>query len=158
MQQTLCLWLALLVLFGALCLGNPFLSPGDKAAPSALPAHAGSATPGGGSPLLGSALGGAAGPTAFALEARPRNTGNQTDAIHALDHSLAGKGIVPASLSAPPSEPLCPDAALRPLVKSVEWGPHGEPIWVLIDGRRFVRNPRAAEPLLVPAGDSAPPK
>lgn len=156
MQQTLCLWLVLLVLSGALCLGNPFLSPADQVAPSALPAHSGSAAPGHGLPVAEPALGGAAVPTAFALEARPRSTGNHGGAINALDLNLSAKGIVPASLPALPSEPLCPDVALRALVKTVEWCPRGQPIWVLSDGRRFVRNPRGAEPLLVPAGNSAP--
>jgi hypothetical protein len=48
MQQKLCLWMAMVVLFGALCVGNPFLAcrdgtspvePTAAAAPSAVASH-----------------------------------------------------------------------------------------------------------------------
>jgi hypothetical protein len=58
-----------------------------------------------------------------------------------------------AEPSAEPLLPACPDADLADQVIAVEQI-GDEPVWVLRDGRRLVRNPIVGgRPLLVPFGD-----
>ncbi len=170
MQQKLCLWLAVAVLFGALVAGNPFLAGSSvrlerRDAPLApgQPVRA----PLIGEPLIGKPVGqpavgdpaigdpaigevtpvadpGAAGSLRF--EATPA----LAVALNAPSSGkLASGKLAPAEASA---DPLCPDRALRPLVVGVERNERGEPVWVLRDGSRCMRNPKrgAEQPLLIP--------
>lgn len=149
MQQTLCLWLCLLVLFGALCAGNPFLDAKDAAARPALP---------GGSGDEGLVVGLAPpGGRVHALQAGAPAEGR--GAVRALADAAAAPAVLPVALHASgpvdASSQSCPDAALRPLVVATERGPRGETVWVLGDGRRYVRNHRAGagQPLLLLVAD-----
>ncbi|MCU0867731.1 MAG: hypothetical protein MUC36_28435 [Planctomycetes bacterium] len=171
MQQKLCLWLVLVVLLGALALGNPFLPCG-----ASTPAAEGSSSAAGSAPIgAGAAVAIPAAPPARAVETAPP----VAPAPSFAGAQLAGAGSsrrefgVPALAVAParraavvalraesaidaaalPSLPPCPDPELAPLVVAVEELEAG-PVWVLRDGRRFARNPVAgALPLLVPFGD-----
>lgn len=153
MQQNLCLWLCVVVLFGALCTGNPFLPSSDAQVGPTLPAGDGAAGDGGsGAPAVVPPGG-----RAYALE-----VGSSRAAGGAVK-ALAGASAVPAAMPvalrtsgpAEASSHLCPDHELRPLVVATERGTRGETVWVLGDGRRFVRNPRpaAGQPVLVPLVD-----
>jgi hypothetical protein len=152
MQQKLCLWLCVAVLLGALCAGNPFLGGRDGAtplvtAPARAPARA--PLPAAATPVrdaLRSSLdGGARKALGTHASAAPRG-GERAQPVNAVV-PVALAASVPADAAA-----RCPDAALAPLVQSVELDARGEPaVWVLRDGRRLVRNPRNGdgEPLLV---------
>lgn len=144
MQQKLCLWLAVAVLFGALLAGNPFLVErvALRARPVVpardVPADVMRRTPG--TELRGDARG---------------SGGNGFEATPALAVALSAPAPADASVA-----PLCPDLALRPLVVDVVRDANGEPVWVLRDGSRRMRNPKrgAGQPLLVAVEASAAPK
>ncbi len=138
MQPKLCLWLCLLVLVGALCAGNPFLAVRERGA----------------APLATDAT---AAPRARSVPASRRVLDGA--ARKALRTSSPGRAlpidaVVPAALAAtlPAVIRPCPEPTLAPLVERVELDERGTPVvWVLRDGRRFVRNPRAGagQPVLV---------
>jgi hypothetical protein len=172
MQQKLCLSLVLVVLFGALALGNPFL-PCGSAAPAAggstSPAAAAAASSPAESSLAASSLTAAAPAAATAgakaaanaVEARLVGAGEAAPSVPIGVPALAvaprrGAGMV-ALRTEPAIDrrvwPACPDPELANLVIAVaEVG--GQTVWELQDGRRLVRNPIAGTlPLLVPFGD-----
>jgi hypothetical protein len=170
MQQKLCLWLALAVLFGALCLGNPFLSRSGAAVPLSVPSSAPIAAPAkdpAGERLAASPAriaGGEAAPAALALDARVR-TALAIGGFETPNPVEAGRAAVPATLASQKGAGLgadpaagearpvaCPDLQLAPLVQRTERSTEGT-VWVLRDGRRFVRNPRGLVPMLVLATD-----
>jgi hypothetical protein len=169
MQQKLCLWLVLVVLLGALALGNPFLPCG-----SATPAADGSSSADTSSADT-SSVGSAAAPPARAAAnvppVAPAPAVGEVQLAGALssrrEFGVPAFAVAPTrraaavALRADPtvdaasrtSLPPCPDPELAPLVVAVEELEAG-PVWVLRDGRRFARNPVAgALPLLVPFGD-----
>lgn len=175
MQQKLCLWMAVVVLFGALCVGNPFLagregqtvarstgaapsmvSPGEEA--NAFARRGDPVTPAEREPASIAAV-----PPRVSLASDQPRIARATEA--GIDRS---GGIELASLSAhtPTAsrrsarasglgelrpELECPDETLRPFVVRTELH-DGVVVWVLVDGRRLRRNPKpaAGEPLLVP--------
>lgn len=175
MQQKLCLWMAVVVLFGALCVGNPFLAgrEGQKvasstgAAPSAVrPSEEANAfarrgdqaTPAEREPASIAAV-----PPRVSLASEQPRIARATEA--GIERS---GGIELASLSTnSPSAPRrsarasalgelrpeleCPDETLRAFVVRTELH-DGVVVWLLVDGRRLRRNPKTAagEPLLVP--------
>lgn len=162
MQQKLCLWLCPLVLLGALCVGNPFLPSKDAPVGASSPGPQSSAAPAGvGSKADKVPPGG----RDLALQVQGREGAGT---VNALRQPVAAPAFLPVALHAGavdasnpsravpnPAEVVCPDALLRPLVVAVERGAAGETVWVLGDGRRFVRNPRrgAGQPLLVRQAD-----
>ena len=171
MQQKLCLWLVLVVLFGALCLGNPFL-PCGAAAPAGSPGASPAAVPAA-SPTEPSTMQAQTAPPAAtpAIDVQLAAAGGAASAgargRELAAESMAAKAlaVVPASArrspsvalraepSAEPLLPACPDADLADQVIAVEQV-GDEPVWVLRDGRRLVRNPIVGgRPLLVPFGD-----
>ncbi|MFN7590769.1 MAG: hypothetical protein ACK501_09910 [Planctomycetota bacterium] len=180
MQQKLCLWMAMVVLFGALCVGNPFLAcrdgtspvePTTAAAPSterldpAVAKRAPTNPDERGNDAASRLPEGAV----SALSARsPEVALASNDAVApkatlASDQNRSRRGPVEAAIELTPVVPRptprnaaaedldCPDAELRPLVARTERH-DGVLVWVLHDGRRFRRNPKptAGEPLLVP--------
>ena len=134
MQQKLCLWLVAAVLIAALLGGNPFLAD-RSAARRVVGSDAPAATP-------------AVSP-AFAL----RTSGA---AWRDLTPALAVSRVAAIAADAS-TDIVCPDAAVRPDVAAVERDANGEPVWVLRDGSRWVRNPNqgAGEPLLLRIAASA---
>ena len=145
MRHSACLWLALTVLFAALAVGNPFLPCGGDAVGKPV-----DAAPRGKPAVLDNGR-----EAAFAMERGP-----QHDAGFVLTSGRAvDAAIVPASLrtngngNGVAKAPVCPDAALAPLVVEVE-EVAGETVWVLRDGRRMRRGREVGEPLLVPATNS----
>lgn len=179
MQQKLCLWMAMVVLFGALCVGNPFLArrdgtspvePTTAAAPSTErldPALARRA-PTKPDERANRAAAGLPEGAVSALSARSSEVASSGVALApkatlASDQNRSRRGPVEAAIDLTPVVPRptprnaaaedldCPDAELRPLVARTERH-DGVLVWVLHDGRRFRRNPKpnAGEPLLVP--------
>jgi hypothetical protein len=167
MQQKLCLSLVLVVLFGALALGNPFL-PCGSATPAAggttsPTAAAAASSPTAPSPAASAPAAATAGAKAApkAVEARLAGAGESAASLPIGVPSLAvaprrGSGMV--ALRAEPAIDrrvwlTCPDPELANLVIAVELV-GDQTVWELRDGRRLVRNPIAgALPLLVPFGD-----
>lgn len=169
----------MVVLFGALCVGNPFLAcrdgtspvePTTAAAPSTerldpavakrAPTNPDERATAGASRLPDGAV--------SALSARSPDVAVDSNAavapkvMLASDQSRIRRGPVEAAIDIPVApRPMhrnaagedleCPDADLRPLVARTERH-DGVLVWVLHDGRRFRRNPKpaAGEPLLVP--------
>lgn len=157
MQHKLCLWLAALLLLGALGVGNPFLVG---------PACAGPAEPASSSPKSGVSprAAGELHEPRFEVDPPPRA---QTVALSVPGPSSAGANrplrpsVAPAFALAsdaptPQTSLACPDAKLQHLVLRVDFH-EGKPVWVLRDGRRLARNPKVAsgEPRLVPIGTAA---
>lgn len=163
MQHKLCLWLAALLLLGALGVGNPFLSgpacagPADAASSSdserAVEPVAAPKAPPRVQPVALSSHG-----------ALPARDANRSDAVgRALGRDpLAEPGRTKRSFASPAMSlavdassqrqaPACPDPELQALVVRVDYR-DGKPIWVLRDGRQLWRNEnqRVGEPLLVP--------
>lgn len=173
MQHKLCLWLAALLLLGALGVGNPFLSgpacagPADAASSSA-PASERAVEPTGapigepiGAPMAPPRVQPVALSSRGAAPARDAGRSDAADRALGLD-PLAEPGRTKRSFAAPATAlavdassqrhaPACPDPELQSLVVRVDHR-DGKPIWVLRDGRQLWRNEnlRAGEPLLVP--------
>lgn len=160
MQQKLCLWMAMVVLFGALCVGNPFLACRDGTSPVEPTTAAAPSTD-----RIDPAVATRAAPQPSerdgAVSARaPKATLASDRVTLANDLARMQRGPAEAAIelaSLTPrqreasAESECPDADLRPLVARTERH-DGVLVWVLHDGRRFRRNPKpaAGEPLLVP--------
>jgi len=171
MQHKLCLWLAALLLLGALGVGNPFLSgpacagPADVAASSAPASDSARAVAPTGAPMAEPMDPPRVQPVALssrgAAPARDAGRSGAADRALGLDplaepgrtkRSFASPGIALAvDASSSRQAPACPDPALQALVVRVDYR-DGKPIWVLRDGRQLRRNEnlRAGEPLLVP--------
>jgi len=157
MQHKLCLWLAVLLLLGALGVGNPFLSgpacagPADAASSSA-PLVEPSAPPRVQPVALSSRSASAARDAAMQ---EPVGRSPRFDPL--VEQGRAGRPFATPAVSlaidasAKRPAPACPDPELQDLVIRVDYR-FGKPIWVLRDGRQLWRNEnvRAGEPLLVP--------
>jgi len=173
MQQKLCLWMAMVVLFGALCVGNPFLACRDGTSPVEPTTAAASsaervdpavvvATPRANelatvSPLPLAPLPVATLPVALSAKTPPANAPPAKTPMVTLasDQMRSRRGPAEAAveLAAGTLQPTrrpgtaedleCPDADLRPLVARIERH-DGVLVWVLHDGRRFRRNPKVA--------------
>ena len=164
----------MVVLFGALCVGNPFLAcrdgtspvePTTAAAPSAErldPAVAKRATTTA-DERAATAASRLPDGAVSALAVRSPEVAVAPKVTLASDQGRIQRGPVEAAIdqarvaprpthrSAAAEELECPDADLRPLVARTERH-DGVVVWLLHDGRRFRRNPKpaAGEPLLVP--------
>lgn len=174
MQQKLCLWLVVAVLFGALAAGNPWLverasgADGDEErrgapAPRADAVRDSDRDADRDSDRV-SALADAAVTGGPATEARP--------AAGAADRRRAEPAFQPGPRAAPAVQPVAlragapdallpfPDASRRPLVRALEFDADGGPVWVMHDGRRYVPNPRAGggEPAVVELRPALPEK
>jgi len=180
MQQKLCLWMAMVVLFGALCVGNPFLAcrdgtspvePTTAVAPSTerLDPALAKRAPTNPDERANHAAAGLPEGAVGALSARSHevalaaNGATPPMVTLASDQSRSRRGPVEAAIDLTSVVPLptqrsaaagdldCPDPELRPLVARTERH-DGVLVWVLHDGRRFRRNPKptAGEPLLAP--------
>lgn len=162
MQQKLCLWMAMVVLFGALCVGNPFLACREgqtvasptEAVPSAV--NHGKANHGKAMPAEREPLAIAVAPPRVSLASDQPRIARATDAgVELASLSVRSPGALlrssgPSAVGSP-LDLECPDEALRPLVVRTELH-DGVAVWVLVDGRRLRRHPKpaAGEPLLVP--------
>lgn len=174
MQHKLCLWMALVVLFGALCVGNPCLECHEPTVADAPTRDGAVATSSGvartDAPPAGSPAQPAVQPAVqpAALMAR---SGAASRGVELASSSVrrplleVGRDVGQATDAALHSASLvawpCPDPALQDAVVRVELGDGGrgvggtgEVVWVLRDGRRLRRNPslRAGAPLLIDAG------
>jgi hypothetical protein len=110
MSAKICIALALVVLFLALAVGNPFLPVAAAATDAPPPAAI--------APLPGATLPGAA------LPGAPR--------------SSAPVSWAALRTTAPQAElPVCPDPALQPLVVAVRYDAAGALTWILRDGREL---------------------
>lgn len=161
MQHKLCLWLAALLLLGALGVGNPFLSgpacagPGDASSASAREAApiAGTGAPPPVQPVALTAH--LAAPARAGELAAPARRSSRLDPF--VEQGRSGRAIATPAValaieaSGKRLAPACPDPELQPLVVRVDHR-DGKPVWVLRDGRQLWRNTdlRAGEPLLVP--------
>lgn len=159
----------MVVLFGALCVGNPFLAcrdgtspvePTTAAAPSTErvdPAVATRDAP----PTGERADAGLTEGAVSALSARAPKVSLASDRTTLANgpgriQRVPTEAAIELATLTPrhreaSAEIECPDADLRPLVARTERH-DGVLVWVLHDGRRFRRNPKpaAGEPLLVP--------
>lgn len=161
----------MVVLFGALCVGNPFLAcrdgtspvePTTAAAPSSerVDPEVVVATPRANELATVAPL-----PVALSAKTPPANAPpaktpmvtlasdqmrSRRSPAEAAVELAAGK-LQPTRRPGTAEDLECPDADLRPLVARIERH-DGVLVWVLHDGRRFRRNPKVAvgEPLLVP--------
>lgn len=169
MQHKLCLWLAALLLLGALGVGNPFLS-GPACAGPADAASSSSAAPASDSERAVAPIAAPMAPPRVqpvALSSRGAGPACDTGRSDAADRALgldplAEPGRTKRAIASPAialavdalsqrQAPACPDPALQKLVVRVDYR-DGKPIWVLLDGRQLWRNEnlRVGEPLLVP--------
>jgi hypothetical protein len=137
MQSKLCLVLALVVLVGALAVGNPFLSHGS---PVMSDGRAEPFSEGGSGIAVG--IAGPTGDTAPAASqpAASQPAGSQLVSMHAAAPNL----VVEPSV-------CCPDENLRDLVVRVRHDHAGLPVWELRDGRFVRENPHheIGQPLVV---------
>lgn len=155
----------MVVLFGALCVGNPFLACRDGTSPVESTTAAAPSTERI-DPAVEKRAVLVASPSsneALALDATAAVSAHRPKAMLASDpprsQSPAEAAIERASAATRPTrrsgaaveELECPDEELRPLVARTERH-DGVLVWVLHDGRRFRRNPKlgAGEPRLVP--------
>lgn len=155
MHRNLFLGLVIVVLFGALAVGNPFLPcRSDRAMPrDAAPVPVSSVEAGFGAVAGHRASSGLAGLRAGLPLATPvslRAGGAAADASRMQESEAAGAG----ELTLLP----CPEPALQSEVVAVKRGFDGEPVWLLRDGRRLRRAGDAVDGLLHagPAPSPAP--
>lgn len=148
MQQKLCLWLVVAVLFGALAAGNPWLADGVADAEQRRGAPAPRAGGGRISPALDAGPLDAAGTAAW-RRAEP-----------AFQPGPPAVQPVALRASAPDALAPFPDASRRPMVRALEFDADGGPVWVLHDGRRYMPNPRVGdgEPAVVELRPALPEK
>lgn len=150
MQSKLCLVLALVVLVGALAVGNPFLSHGSVVVSDGLLQPF---SEGGSGIALGVAEGTQSSAPAAALPVSAQRfapdgnvpVGNQQVSLRA-EAPIPG-GVIPAGVMTA----RCPDEHLQELVVRVRHDHAGMPVWELRDGRFVRANPRHGdgEPLVV---------
>lgn len=165
MQHKLCLWLAALLLLGALAVGNPFLSVPACAGPAGAISSSASDPERAVEPIAAPMAPPRVQPVALvsrgvgsAPDAGRPDAAGRTQGLNPLAEPARTKRsfstpamakAVDASSKRP--APACPDPELQALVVRVDYR-NGKPIWVLRDGRQLWRNEnlRAGEPLLVP--------
>lgn len=162
MQHKLCLWLATLLLLGALCVGNPFLSGPACAGPADA---ASSKSERAVEPILSPIAPPRVQPVALSSRsvapardaARQDPAGSPTQSAPFAEQGQTRRPFATPALArgldASSKRPVhaCPDPELQDLVVRVDHR-GGKPIWVLRDGRQLWRNDdqRPGEPLLVP--------
>ena len=156
----------MVVLFGALCVGNPFLACRDGTSPvEPTTAAAPSAERLDPAVVVAKPRANELAPVSLSANSQPAkpSTAKTPMVTLASDQLRSHRGPAEAAveLAAGTLQPTrrpgtvedleCPDADLRPLVARTERH-DGVVVWVLHDGRRFRRNPKpaAGEPLLVP--------